>query len=114
MTITYLKSIDSIFIIRKYIIIDDNIIIKKNDNIKKTFIFFKNKTVATIWAIIVTCTVGFANIFTILQPAIETKDYVSTGFQLAGPIVFGLIAFFLISKYEKRYGRNKDSIDKIA
>ena len=63
---------------------------KKNDSIDKPFIFFKSKTVATIWAIIVTCTVGFANIFTILQPAIETKDYVSTGFQLAGPIVVGL------------------------
>lgn len=85
---------------------------KKNDSITKPFIFFKSKIVAAIWAIIVTCTVGFANIFTILQPAIETKDYVSTGFQLAGPIVFGLIAFFLISRYEKRYGRNKDSIDK--
>ena len=85
---------------------------KKNDSIAKPFIFFKSKIAATIWAIIVTCTVGFANIFTILQPAIETKDYVSTGFQLAGPIVFGLIAFFLISRYEKRYGRNKDSRDK--
>ena len=84
---------------------------KKNDNIKKTFIFFKNKTVATIWAIIVTITVGFANIFTILQPAIESKDYVSTGFQ---SIVFGLIAFFLITRYEKKYGSKDDSIDKIA
>lgn len=87
---------------------------KKNDSIDKPFIFFKSKTVATIWAIIVTCTVGFANIFTILQPAIESKDYVSTGFQLAGPIVFGLVAFFLISRYEKKYGSNKDSIDRIA
>ena len=74
----------------------------------------KNKTVATIWAIIVTITVGFANIFTILQPAIESKDYVSTGFQLIGPIVFGLIAFFLITRYEKKYGSKDDSIDKIA
>ena len=81
---------------------------KKNDSIDKPFIFFKSKTVATVWAIIVTCTVGFANIFTILQPAIESKDYVSTGFQLAGPIVFGLVAFFLISKYEKKYGNNED------
>ncbi|MBQ8998290.1 MAG: glutamate/gamma-aminobutyrate family transporter YjeM [Clostridium sp.] len=80
---------------------------KKNDSIDKPFIFFKSKTVATVWAIIVTCTVGFANIFTILQPAIESKDYVSTGFQLAGPIVFGLVAFFLISKYEKKYGNNE-------
>ena len=87
---------------------------KKNDSIDKPFIFFKSKTVATVWAIIVTCTVGFANIFTILQPAIESKDYVSTGFQLAGPIVFGLVAFFLISRYEKKYGSNEDSIDKIA
>ena len=81
---------------------------KKNDSIDKPFIFFKSKTVATVWAIIVTCTVGFANIFTILQPAIESKDYVSTGFQLAGPIVFGLVAFFLISKYEKKYKNNED------
>ena len=81
---------------------------KKNDSIDKPFVFFKSKTVATVWAIIVTCTVGFANIFTILQPAIESKDYVSTGFQLAGPIVFGLVAFFLISKYEKKYGNNED------
>ena len=51
---------------------------------------------ATVWAIVVTVTVGFANIFTILQPAIESKDYVSTGFQLAGPIVFSLVAFYLI------------------
>ena len=50
----------------------------------------------------------YVNIFTILQPAIESKDYVSTGFQLAGPIVFGLAAFFLISKYEKKYGNNED------
>ena len=49
-----------------------------------------------------------------IQPAIESKDYVSTGFQLAGPIVFGLVAFFLISRYEKKYGSNKDSIDRIA
>ncbi|MDU2291947.1 glutamate/gamma-aminobutyrate family transporter YjeM [uncultured Clostridium sp.] len=88
---------------------------KKNDSINKPFIFFNSKKVATIWAIIVTATVGFANIFTILQPAIESKDYISTGFQLAGPIVFGLIAFFLITRYEKKYGNNDiDSQDKIA
>ena len=80
---------------------------KKNDRIDKPFIFFKSKTVSTVCAIIVTCTVGFANIFTILQPTIESKDYVSTGFQLAGPIAFGLVAFFLIYRYEKKYGSNE-------
>lgn len=87
---------------------------KKNDKIKKTFIFFKSKRVATIWAVIVTVTVGFANIFTIIQPAIESKDYVSTGFQLAGPIIFGLIAFFLITRYEKLHDKKSNSIDKVA
>ena len=80
---------------------------KKNDNIKKPFVIFKSKTMATVWAIIVTITVGFANFFTIIQPAIETKDYVSTIFQLAGPIVFGLIAFILISNFERKE-KNKD------
>ena len=80
---------------------------KKNDNIKKPFVIFKSKTIATVWAIIVTITVGFANFFTIIQPAIETKDYVSTIFQLAGPIVFGLIAFILISNFERKE-KNKD------
>lgn len=81
------------------------IFFKKNDNIKKPFVIFKSKTMATVWAIIVTVTVGFANFFTIIQPAIETKDYVSTAFQLAGPIVFGLIAFILIWNFERK---NKD------
>ena len=76
---------------------------KKNDNIKKPFIFFKSKTMATFWAVVVIVTVGFANIFTIIQPAIESKDYISTGFQLAGPIVFGIIAFILITIYERKY-----------
>ncbi|MBM6860796.1 hypothetical protein H9X78_09905 [Clostridium saudiense] len=88
------------------------IFFKKNDNIKKPFVIFKSKTMATVWAIIVTITVGFANFFTIIQPAIETKDYVSTAFQLAGPIVFGLIAFILIWNFERKE-KNKD-IDRAA
>lgn len=85
------------------------IFFKRNDNINKPFIFFKSKTVATIWAVIVIITVGFANIFTIVQPAIERKDYISTGFQLAGPMVFGLIALFLITRYERKYGSNENN-----
>ena len=75
---------------------------KRNDDIKKPFVIFKSKTVATVLAIVVIVTVGFANFFTIIQPAIESRDYVSTAFQLAGPIVFGIIAFILISNYERK------------
>lgn len=88
---------------------------KKNDSIKKSFIFFKTKKSAYIWAIVVIITVGFANIFTILQPAIESKDFTATGFQLAGPIFFGIVALLIITKYEKslkdkEYNESKDKI----
>lgn len=49
---------------------------KKNDNIDKPFIIFKSKSFATICAVIVIITVGFANVFTIIQPAIEASKYV--------------------------------------
>ena len=75
---------------------------KNKDSIEKPFVIFKSKKVATIWSIVVTITVGFANFFTIIQPALEEKDFVSMGFQLAGPIAFGLVALILINRYEKK------------
>lgn len=75
---------------------------KKKEGIKKPFEIYKSTKLATVASIIVTLTVGFANIFTILQPALETKDYLSTIFQIAGPIVFGVIALLLYSSYEKK------------
>lgn len=79
---------------------------KKNDNIKKSFIIFKNKSFAYFCAIVVIFTVSFANIFTIVQPAIEEKDYISTIFQVAGPIIFVIIALFLFNNYEKKIKDN--------
>ncbi len=78
---------------------------KKKQEIKKPFEIYKNIKFATIAAIIVTLTVGFANIFTILQPALESKDYTSTIFQIAGPIIFGTIAIILYTSYEKRLSK---------
>ena len=79
---------------------------KKKDDIKKPFVIFKNRTFAYVCAGIVIFTVGFANVFTIIQPAIETGDYVSTIFQIAGPIVFSIVALVLFNNYEKKI-RNK-------
>ncbi|WP_411170400.1 glutamate/gamma-aminobutyrate family transporter YjeM [Clostridium sp. MB05] len=75
---------------------------KKKKEIEKPFEIYKKSSFATAAAIIVTLTVGIANLFTILQPAIEAKDYISTIFQLVGPIVFAAIALILYSLYEKR------------
>ena len=74
---------------------------KQKDEIVKPFIMFKTKGIATFFGIVVIITVGFANFFTILEPAIGSKDYVSTAFQLVGPIAFAVIALALYSRYEK-------------
>ena len=84
------------------------IFFKKNTSIEKPFEMYKSKKVGTIWAIIVTCVVGFANVFTIIQPAIESNNYRSTFIQLAGPVIFSIIAIILYMIYEKRYLKNKD------
>ena len=46
---------------------------KKNKNIHKPFVIFKNDTVAIVFTVLVTVTVGFANFFTIIQPATVEK-----------------------------------------
>ena len=78
---------------------------KKNVGILKPFVIFKSKTFAYVCAGVVIFTVGFANIFTIVQPAIEAGDYISTIFQIAGPIVFSIVALLLFNNYEKKIRR---------
>ncbi|MDU1314395.1 glutamate/gamma-aminobutyrate family transporter YjeM [Clostridium septicum] len=79
---------------------------KRKKEIQKPFEIYKNPIVTNVTAIIVTFTVGFANFFTILQPALETKDYISTLFQLIGPLFFGFVGFLLYYIYEKKYIKN--------
>lgn len=78
---------------------------KKKKEIQKPFEIYKSTSFATLAAVTVTLIVGFANIFTILQPALESKDYISTLFQIAGPIIFGTLAIILYSSYEKKTNR---------
>lgn len=77
------------------------IFFKRNDGITKPFIVIKSKSFAIFCGLLVILTVGFANMFTILQPALEGRDYVATVFQVAGPVVFSIIALILFRNYEK-------------
>lgn len=74
---------------------------KKNDNIKKPFVVYKNKTFAIVMAVIVTATVGFANIFTIIEPALK-GNYSSTFAMIIGPIIFTGIAFTIYNLGSKK------------
>jgi amino acid transporter len=58
---------------------------KNKDHIQKPFVVYKSKSVAKIAAIIVTFTVGFANFFTIIEPA-KNGDISSTIWSIAGPL----------------------------
>jgi amino acid transporter len=79
---------------------------KKNKNIVKPFEIFKTYNSALIWTIIVTLTVGFANIFSIIQPAID-GDIQTTIWSIAGPIFFAVIAWIMYNNYEKKNKEQK-------
>ena len=80
---------------------------KKNDSIAKPFIIFKSKSFATVCAVVVIITVGFANVFTIIQPAIEEGKYIDTIAQIAGPVIFSIVALVLFNAYENKVKKNK-------
>jgi amino acid transporter len=74
---------------------------KRNKNIKKSFVIFKNDTLTVIFTVLVTATVLFANIFTIIEPAIN-GDIQTTVWSIVGPVLFSAIALILHSRYEKK------------
>jgi amino acid transporter len=75
---------------------------KKNKDIIKPFEIFKTDRSALIWTVIVMFTVGFANFFSILQPALE-GDLPTTLWSVGGPIFFAAVAWIMYNNYEKKY-----------
>lgn len=74
---------------------------KRKDEIKKPFVIYKSKTVAIVVAYIVTAVVGFANVFSIVEP-LTTGDYDKTLWMMAGPVFFSIVAIVLYSLYERK------------
>jgi amino acid transporter len=75
-------------------------IFKKKTEIKKPITFFKSNKSSLIWTIIVVCSVGFANVITVIMPALS-GDVFSSVIMLAGPVVFSVIALLLYRRYKK-------------
>ena len=75
---------------------------KKNKDIIKPFEMFKTDRSAVIWTVVVMFTVGFANFFSILQPALEGNLSI-TIWSVIGPLFFALVAFFMYKSYEKNH-----------
>lgn len=93
---------------------------KKNDSIKKPFLMFKTKTMATVAAIASSLTVIVGNILQVADPinqfrnmdksamsaaeiAKATKEaYTAAGFMVVAPIVFGLLALIIYDMGRKK------------
>ncbi len=75
---------------------------KRNEKIKKPFEIYKSYGLSLVMSIIVTVVVGFANVFTIIEPWVNgnIKD---TLWMLAGPIIFSIIAILIYNNYEKKH-----------
>lgn len=83
---------------------------KKRTDIEKPFEVYKKPWVWKTAVIIVVFVIGFANFFTIIEPAIDGNPS-QTIWSIVGPVVFAIVAWWLYSRYEKKYPQQKDSIN---
>ncbi|MFC6169144.1 glutamate/gamma-aminobutyrate family transporter YjeM [Loigolactobacillus jiayinensis] len=72
---------------------------KKKTTIKKPFTMYKSKFATYLGVGVVILSVGFANVFTIIEPAVN-GDWAKTIYSIAGPALFGLVAWGLFQRYQ--------------
>ena len=83
--------------------------------VDKAFVVYKSVGMATTFAVIIGILVGFANVFTIIEPTLSSPAGLSkTLTMIAGPVLFGVIGFFLYSRYEKKHVKNSDNNRKAS
>ncbi|ERT64230.1 glutamate/gamma-aminobutyrate family transporter YjeM [Cetobacterium somerae] len=84
-------------------------IFKKNEAIEKPFVIFKTDfsiKIATFFTVIL---VGFANISTIIEPALKGKID-DTIWMTIGPIFFALLALTIYRRYEVKHLNKKEQL----
>ncbi|MEG0771745.1 glutamate/gamma-aminobutyrate family transporter YjeM [Clostridium sp.] len=83
---------------------------KRRTDIHKPFEVFKSQSFSLVAAIIVTFTVGFANFFSIIDPAMN-GDVKTTLYSIAGPVFFAIVAVVMYNNYEKKIkGQKKNNV----
>ena len=75
---------------------------KRIENIDRPFVAYKSHASSLVATVVVTLTVLFANIFTIVEPATR-GDMSSTIFMIAGPLFFTIVALVMYQRYERKY-----------
>ena len=83
--------------------------------VDKEFVVYKSVGMATTFAVIIGILVGFANVFTVIEPALSSPAGISKSLtMIGGPVLFGLIGFWLYSRYDKKYGRKSNDNNRKA
>lgn len=83
--------------------------------VDKAFVVYKSVGMATAFAVIIGVLVGFANIFTIIEPVLSSPEGLGTTIAMAaGPVVFGSIGYLLYYFYEKKHVKNNNNNRKAS
>ena len=76
---------------------------KNKSELDHSFAIFKTQTSTYLVTGIVMVIVGFANVFTIIEPLFRAEPKMSDTFwMIGGPVIFSIIAFLLYKKYERK------------
>ena len=75
---------------------------KAKTHLDRPFVIFKNRPSTLLATGVVLLVVTFANIFTIIQPVIDSGDWNSTLWMVGGPIFFSLLALGIYESYRRR------------
>ncbi|MCH1965347.1 glutamate/gamma-aminobutyrate family transporter YjeM [Paraclostridium sordellii] len=83
--------------------------------VDKAFVVYKSVGIATTFSVIIGILVGFANVFTIIQPALSSPEGVGDTIKMiAGPVIFGLAGYLLYSRYDRKHGKYANNNNKKA
>jgi amino acid transporter len=90
---------------------------KKLQNLDRPFVMYKSHGSTMFFAFLVSAMLIFANVFAIIQPAIE-GDFMTTVWTFAGPLIFSAAALLMYGRYEKKVKNHqipaKDNSDNAA
>ncbi|MFI2905821.1 glutamate/gamma-aminobutyrate family transporter YjeM [Klebsiella aerogenes] len=75
---------------------------KAKADLDRPFVMFKSRINTLLATTIVVLVVAFANIFTVIQPVMDSGDWNSTLWMVGGPIFFSLLALGIYENYRQR------------
>lgn len=75
---------------------------KVKADLDRPFVMFKSRISTLLATTIVVLVVAFANIFTVIQPVMDSGDWNSTLWMVGGPIFFSLLALGIYENYRQR------------